>query len=171
MSKYNLAKAYFGYYGNLEVPVKFKTSDGVDYNENGVALGTWINNQRQAYKGNGTHKITIEHIELLNEIGMRWENKLNLEKQWINNYNLAKTYYNHYGNLEIPKRFKTSNGMDYDENGKKLINRALSNGHTVGIHCYDHTYKKIYSSVNDGVSTTYIWVTVASICTILLYSS
>ena len=104
MNNYNLAKLYFEHYGNLEVPFRFKTKDGINKDEEGVALGVWIKNQSQAYKGNVTNKITQEHIELLNKIGMRWENKVNLEEQWMNNYNLAKIYYNHYDKNYLYKR-------------------------------------------------------------------
>ena len=116
--KYNLAKAYYEHYGNLEISANFKTSNGYDYDENGVALGMWLANQRQAFKGNGK-KISKEQIELLKEIGMRFETK-NYEEEWNKKYELAKTYYEHYGNLEIPFKFKTSNGYDYNENGVAL---------------------------------------------------
>ena len=118
MDKYELAKAYYEHYGNLEISANFKTSNGYDYDENGVALGMWLANQRQAFKGNGK-KISKEQIELLKKIGMRFESNYK-EKEWYRKYNLAKTYYEHYGNLEISANFKTSNGYDYDENGVAL---------------------------------------------------
>ncbi len=118
MDKYELAKAYYEHYGNLEISANFKTSNGYDYDENGVALGMWLANQRQAFKGNGK-KISKEQIELLKEIGMRFETK-NYEEEWNKKYALAKAYYDHYGNLEIPFKFKTSNGYDYNENGVAL---------------------------------------------------
>ena len=115
MEKYNLAKAYFNHYGDLEIPISFKTTNGHEYDENGIALGKWIKNQRQAYKGQGTQKITPYQIKLLKEIGMRFENE-----RWRKKYNLAKAYFNHYGDLEIPSSFKTTNGHEYDENGIAL---------------------------------------------------
>ena len=117
MEKYNLAKAYFNHYGDLEIPISFKTTNGHEYDENGIALGTWICRQRQAYKGQGTQKITPYQIKLLEEIGMRFENE-----RWRKKYNLAKAYFEHYGNLEIPTIFKTTNGYEYDENGIALGN-------------------------------------------------
>ena len=119
MEKYNLAKAYFEHYGNLEIPRIFKTINGYEYDENGIALGTWIVRQRTAYKGNSTNKITPTQIKLLEEIGMRFETA-NKNKIWIEKYNLAKDYFEHYGNLEIPTVFKTTNGHEYDENGIAL---------------------------------------------------
>ena len=119
MEKYNLAKSYYEHHNNLEIPQSFKTKNGYEYDENGVSLGHWIFNQRKAYKGMGTSKLTKEQIELLNQIGMRWEN-LDPMVDWLENYNLAKAYYEHHNNLEIPQRFKTKNGYEEDENGVPL---------------------------------------------------
>ena len=119
MEKYNLAKAYFNQYGDLEIPISFKTTNGHEYDENGIALGKWIDSQRQAYKGNGHCKIEKAQIKLLKEIGMRFET-VNKNEAWIEKYNLAKAYFEHYGNLKIPQEFKTINGYDYDENGIAL---------------------------------------------------
>mgnify|MGYP004619423033 FL=1 len=119
MEKYNLAKAYFEHYGNLEIPRIFKTINGYEYDENGIALGTWIVRQRTAYKGQGTNKITPAQIKLLEKIGMRFEN-IDIMETWMKKYKLAKTYFEHYGNLEIPTIFKTTNGYEYDENGIAL---------------------------------------------------
>ena len=112
--KYNLAKVYYETYGNLEIPQSFKTFNGKDYDENGVALGKWINTQRQNKK-NGT--LSRERENLLLQIGMRFDSK-NLS--WEEMYALAKVYYETYGNLEISRNFKTFNGKDYDENGYAL---------------------------------------------------
>ena len=119
MDKYELAKAYYEYHGDLEVPVRFKTTNGYDYDANGIALGIWISSQRQAYKGQGTNKITEEQIDLLSQIGMRFETK-NREEEWNKKYELAKAYYEHHGDLEVPANFKTINGFDYDANGVAL---------------------------------------------------
>lgn len=116
-NKYELAKIYYEHYGNLEIPVKFKTTNGIDYDEKGIALGTWISTQRQAYQGKGTNQITEEQIKKLEKIGMRFEIR---SEVWNKKYNLAKIYYEHYGNLKIPQTFKTTNGIDYDENGIAL---------------------------------------------------
>ncbi len=117
--KYELAKKYYEYYGNLEIPVRFKTINGIDYDKNGVALGSWIHVQRQAYKGIGTYTIDKERIKLLEEIGINFEQNNN-NIRWHQKYELAKKYYERYGNLEISSRFKTLDGIDYDENGIQL---------------------------------------------------
>ena len=113
---YSLAKAYFEKYGNLEIKQNFKTLNGIDYDKNGYKLGKWLTNQRQAYK---KEKLSKEKIELLEKIGMRFENVLNII-DWNEMYLLAETYFKEYGNLEIPSRFKTLNGTDEDENGYNL---------------------------------------------------
>ena len=117
--KYELAKIYFAHNGNLEIPHNYKTFNGYEYAENGITLGRWITNQRQAYKGLGTCKITEEQIKLLEEIGMRFETCDNNE-EWNKKYELAKVYFEHNGNLEIPQSYKTLNGYEYAENGITL---------------------------------------------------
>ncbi len=111
--KYELAKTYFEHHGNLEIPIDYKTLNGYEYTEEGIALGTWITTQRQAYKGQGK-KITEDQIKLLEEIGMRFETRDNNE-EWNKKYKLAKAYFEHHGNLEIPIDYKTLNGYEYTE--------------------------------------------------------
>ena len=113
--KYNLAKAYYEHYGNLEISQNFKTLNGYDYNENGIKLGNWISTQRFLFINS---KLSDERIELLKNIGIVF-NDSHLET-WMKNYNLAKIYYEHHGNLEILVKFKTKNGYEFDENGIKL---------------------------------------------------
>ena len=119
MYKYSLAKAYFKHNGNLEISQSYKTLNGYEYAEEGIALGAWLNTQRQAYKGVGTCKITEEQIKLLEEIGMRFETRDNNE-EWNKKYELAKIYFAHNRNLEIPHNYKTFNGYEYAENGITL---------------------------------------------------
>ena len=116
---YNLATAYYNKYNNLEIQYRFKTLDGINYNENGYSLGVWIAKQRQNYKN---RKLSQEKIELLDKIDMRFENKNNIKNKigWKENYKLAKVYFEKRGNLEIPSRFKTLDGINYDENGYSL---------------------------------------------------
>ena len=115
--KYKLAKIYYEHYGNLEVSVNFKTINGYDYDENGIALGRWIDVQRQAYKGNTANKITEEQIELLNQIGIKWFSEdidINLQKEKINGKNINRKkielynrfidYVSKYKNDELPSK-------------------------------------------------------------------
>ena len=113
--KYNIASAYYEHNGNLEIPEKFKTLNGYEYDENGINLGMWIQNQRQSYK---KAKLSPERINLLKKLGMRLET-VNYN-DWNENYALVQNYYEHHGNLEIPVKFKTLNGYEYDENGINL---------------------------------------------------
>ena len=110
---YKLAKVYFEKNNSLEVIVSFKTLDGITYDEKGYNLGTWISRQRKIYK-NG--KLSKEKIELLEKIGMRFENKIN-KIDWEKYYKLAKAYFEKNNNLEAPVSFKTLDGINYDESG------------------------------------------------------
>ena len=42
---YNIAKMYYEFYGNIDVPIGFKTLNGYRYDENGFNLHNWVNNQ------------------------------------------------------------------------------------------------------------------------------
>ena len=111
---YEYAKKYYGAYGNLEIPQKFKTNDGTTYDSNGkINLGKWISNQRQKCSPKS------EQGKLLLQIGMRFECiKAKSTLPWNEMYEYAKKYYEVYGNLEILTRFKTNDGVTYDPNGK-----------------------------------------------------
>ena len=119
MKKYKLAEFYYNHYGHLNIPQNFKTTNGYEYDEQGVELGIWISTQRQAYKGQGTNKLTKEQKKLLEKIGMVPDVH---SDNWMKKYKLAESYYEHHGNLEIPVRFKTTNGYEYDEEGINLGN-------------------------------------------------
>ena len=116
---YELAKVYYEYYGNLEIPQRFKTNDGYTYDKNGNAtLGNWIRTQRESFSS-----LSPKRQQLLQEIGF---SRSILEDQWQKNYRLAKVYYEHNGNLLIPATFKTNDGYTYDENG------TVNLGHWIG---------------------------------------
>lgn len=109
-NKYEYAKAYFEYHGNLLVPISFKTNDGFTYDENGVInLGRWISNQRSVFSN-----LSKERQQLLNSIGFVIGV---FDVKWLKNYELAKAYYEHFGNLNVPVPFKTNNGFSIDEEG------------------------------------------------------
>ena len=112
---YELAKKYYGHYGNLKISINFKTINGYKVDENGYNLGTWVGSQRMNYKKGS---LSEEKIKKLEEIGMIFEN-VN-DDTWNMMYELAKKYYKHYGDLKIPRSFKTVNGYEVDEKGYTL---------------------------------------------------
>lgn len=110
---YELAQNYYEHYGNLDVPYFFSTQDGYTFDNDGKKLGMWISTQRKKVK-KGTNQ-----EELLNNIGMRFENK-NIVMTWDEWYNFARIYYEFYGNLNIRSDFKTKDGYTYAEDGYPL---------------------------------------------------
>ena len=111
---YELARKYYEYHSNLNVPLNFKTTNGYDYDDQGLNLGEWIHKQRRAKKENVLSK---DREEKLFAIGMIFDV---FKEQWQEMYKLAKKYFEHYGNLNIPQSFKTTNGYDYDNQGFNL---------------------------------------------------
>ena len=116
---YELAKKYYDRFNNLEVPYNFQTFNGYDHDEKGYKLGAWIISQRTSFtKGN----LSADKIEKLLSIGMRFKTKSSSRKSWDDMFELTKTYYEYYGNLDVPRDFKTLNGVDHDDNGVNLYN-------------------------------------------------
>ena len=116
---YKLAKAYSeSHNGSLEVPSRFKTFDGVNEiteddprYKDAPDLGAKVcSGWRQIYNGTKKGTLTQEQIDLLIGIGMRFENKQIPFEDW---YKLAKAYSElHNGSLEIPRHFKTFDGVN-----------------------------------------------------------
>lgn len=73
---YNYAKQYYEENGHLFVPKKYETHDG-------FALGKWIWEQRERYLGVSSHGISDDRIDMLEEIGMFWEDLKNAEWDWF----------------------------------------------------------------------------------------
>ena len=144
---YKLAKAYSeSHNGSLEVPSRFKTFDGVNEiteddprYKDAPNLGAKVVDWRGIYNGTRKGALTQEQIDLLTGIGMRWEK---LEKMTFEDwYKLAKAYSeSHNSSLEIPKHFKTFDGVneiteddprykDAPDLGAKVVNwRGIYNG-------------------------------------------
>ena len=121
---FELAKSYYEHHGDLLIPSRFKTNDGYTYDENGIKLGQWLNNQSQRFS-----KLSEDRQQLLQSIGFVFRVRVydRLTRTWEDYYELAKIYYEHYGNLLIPQRFKTNDGYTYDENGIVKLGIWLKN--------------------------------------------
>ena len=94
---YLLLKDYYKEYGDINVPK--------DYEINGIKLGRWLGNLRDAYNDRDkkthtiTRVITQEEIDKLNELGVVWRF---FYANWTENYKLVVEYYKKYGNIDIP---------------------------------------------------------------------
>ena len=86
--KYEAAKEYYRRHGNLNVPVSYKT-------ENGILLGRWVGKQRV------NKKLTAKQREMLNRIGMVWSKG----DPWEERFDLAKQYYDEHGDLNISQSY------------------------------------------------------------------
>ena len=99
---YGAAKRYFEANGDLDVPVAYVTPEG-------YALGKWVRRQQYAYrkpeKSNAI--LSPQRVALLDAIGMQWEKP----DPWQHRYELAQEYKRCHGNLEIPAKYKTADGI------------------------------------------------------------
>mgnify|MGYP000186401889 FL=1 len=99
---YAAAKRYFEEYGSLNVPIAYTTADG-------IALGKWVARQQYARNnpGKSNCKLTLQRVELLDAIGMQWEKP----DPWQHRYEQAQDYLQEHGNLLIPAKYKTDDGI------------------------------------------------------------
>ena len=93
---YELAKKYYEKYGDIDVPIDFKTKDGINYDENGKKLSIWLTTQKHKKRNN---TLSVEKVTKLNEIKFQWKTN---NKKWNKMYNVAKNYNQKYGNIELP---------------------------------------------------------------------
>ena len=98
MRMYSLATRYYAEKGNLAVPKDYKTK-GNEY------LGAWIDRQRKQKQDN---KLSSKQINLLNKIGMEWSKT---DYKWMAIYNSAVSYYDDHGDLLVPSRYATDDGI------------------------------------------------------------
>lgn len=73
---YQYATEFYNENGHLFVNMNYVTSDGFE-------LGKWICKQRDMYLGLSQSTITDEQIEMLEDIGMFWEDIKNAEWDWF----------------------------------------------------------------------------------------
>ena len=95
------AKDYYNKFGDLLVPIKYVT-------ESGFPLGVWIMSMRQARANQRSNTVTEERLHKLDEIGMVWDV---FSDQWERNYLEAVEYYREHGNLLVPVRYISPNGI------------------------------------------------------------
>lgn len=99
---YAVAEQYYRAHGDLNVPFEYVTPEG-------IRLGQWIVRQREQWNKPkaGRAKLSADRKARLDAIGMRW----NEQDPWQHRYNLTLQYKQDYGNLNIPAKYKTADGI------------------------------------------------------------
>jgi hypothetical protein len=99
---YAEAKRYREKYGDLDVNIEYRT-------ETGFALGRWLS-QLRTYKKSGVQSgyLTEERVEALNRLGMVWSVP---DYVWERNFAAAMEYYREHGDLEVPAKYVSKNGV------------------------------------------------------------
>lgn len=94
---FEAAETYYRENGNLDVPVKYTTEDG-------IPLGRWLSNLRhQLLVRDRQSALSDEQRKQLRSIGLQDESKP--EQQWNMKYDLARAYYEEHGNLNVPAAY------------------------------------------------------------------
>lgn len=111
--RYDLAKKYQEEHGDLNVPLNYKSEDG-------IWLGSWLYRQRQ-YLRTGDPRLADDHrkeLEALlksekpskqHPVHRRSENLR--EQNWENNFDAAKQYFEEHGNLLVPSNYVSADGF------------------------------------------------------------
>jgi len=122
--RYQQLKAFQQKHGHTRIPYRAATtskrdgdsdgsSDDDEDNDNGESnnekqyrrLGSWIKNQRYQYKlyqeSNPTSDMTLERINLLNDIDFEWKIRGD-DSSWKDYYNQLQDYYHKHGHTLVP---------------------------------------------------------------------
>ena len=99
---YACASSYFAAHGDLNVPKRWQTPEG-------YSLGSWVYTQRRVYAGELYGTLSPERIAKLEQIGMIWDSAKDLA--WRRYYAAAAAYWERNGNLVIPAKYKTPEGL------------------------------------------------------------
>lgn len=100
--KFARAEEFYEGNGHLNVPYRYISEDG-------TKLGVWISVQRRHYNyPNQYLPLTECQIQKLESIGMVWDAKAG---QWETKYQAAKAYFDEHGDIEVPIRYITEDGV------------------------------------------------------------
>lgn len=107
---YQELKTFSIAFGHFEVPDQFPGPKGMN-------LAMWVNKQRIAYREGRQDE---GRIDLLNEIGFNFEP---LEFSWQKHYCALIEFAESNGNVNVPSKFETPNGLRL---GKWLVKQRMS---------------------------------------------
>ncbi len=111
--RYDLAKKYQEEHGDLNVPLNYKSEDG-------IWLGSWLYRQRQ-YLRTGDPRLADDHRKELETLlksekpskqhPARRRSENLREQNWENNFDAAKQYFEEHGNLLVPSNYVSADGF------------------------------------------------------------
>ena len=111
--RYELAKKYQEEHGDLNVPLNYKSEDG-------IWLGSWLYRQRQ-YLRTGDPRLADDHRKELEALlksekpskqhPARRRSENLREQNWENNFDAAKQYFEEHGNLLVPSNYVSADGF------------------------------------------------------------
>lgn len=99
---YEEARAYRQAYGTLEMPRKVMVGDELD-------LSAWVAAQRQVRAGRRPGYLTQRQIARLDELGLHWQGSG--ERAWERGCQAAQRYRAKHGDLMVPVRYQTEDGL------------------------------------------------------------
>lgn len=100
-SKFRLAEDYYREHGDLKVPG--------NYVVDGVWLGRWLSEQKNAGEGKRKRQLTDEQKRKLESVGMVF-GKTASDEAWELQFANAKAYFEEHGNLNVSKDYVAADG-------------------------------------------------------------
>ena len=98
---FEAAAAYYAEHGNLKIPKRYTSRDG-------LCLGLWIQRQREAQNSQHGSELSRGQIERLSSIGMIWESKT--EAAWNTGFEHARQYYQQNSHLDAECTYVCEDG-------------------------------------------------------------
>ena len=95
------AEAYYEEHGDLNVPKKYVTPDG-------LTLGVWLVTQRRIKRGTAAGVLTEAQAAKLESIGMVWDDMRT--RQWERGFEHAKAYFEENKNLDVKAGYVCPDG-------------------------------------------------------------
>lgn len=98
---YQAAAAYRRTHGDLDVPKRYVTAEG-------LSLGQWLATQRRVHAGQVPGSLTPERTARLEALGMDWGNRH--DTAWERGFAAARAYRQAQGDLNVPAQYQTAEG-------------------------------------------------------------
>ena len=96
---YRYLKKYYKTHGNINVPAKYETEDG-------VRLGPWLKKQKELYS---TARLADNRIKCLEKLKVSWYYN---EEVWNNHYSSLLDYFKENGHADVPEQYQMEDGFE-----------------------------------------------------------
>ncbi len=116
LQKYKLLLNFYNHFGHSNIPKNFITIDGINKSKKGINLDSFVRSINEKYK-NRRKDLTEEQLELLEKVEFKFEKRTTKRAQ---NFKALENYYRVHNNCNVPRGFKTNDGINESQEGTDL---------------------------------------------------